>query len=172
MLDYSAATEGVTIDIGAGTASGAEIGEDGFEEFETFSGGKGNDRIVVSDEPVILSGGGGDDTFEFCAPPPSAPVTVHEILDFEVGDRVRMSSYDLFERAFDEFEDRFEEIYGDGIDDDDVAIRYRHENVDEFLSTIIEADFNRDDIYETMIQLQGHRVLVAIEHGIGAGELA
>jgi hypothetical protein len=128
-------------------------------------GGSGDDHIIAdASVAAVLAGGGGADIFEF-ASVPDAPITrtEHRILDFEVGDRVRLSKYDLFERVFDELEDRFEGIYGDDFDDDDVSIRYRHDRTDELNRTIIEADFNSDDIWETTISLEGHRALIVIE---------
>ena len=88
---------------------------------------------------------------------------MHEIVDFKVGDLIRMSKYDIFEEVYDGLEDRFEDIYGDGVDDDEVAIRYRNEQTDGIDRTIIEADLDNDDIYETTIALHGSYVLVIVE---------
>lgn len=165
-LDYSATSEGVTVDLVAGLATGGEIGEDTVLAFEAVTGGSGDDRFVAGgDAAAVLAGGGGDDTFEFRAPekPASGPVT-HTIVDFEVGDRIRMSRYDLFERVRDELEDRFDDIYGDEIDEDDIPIRYRHDRTDALNRTVIEADLNDDDVWETTVSLEGQRVFVVIEH--------
>lgn len=165
-LDYSAATQPLEIDLVNGIASGMEIGNDTISGFETVLGGAGGDHFIVGGAPVTLGGGGGENIFEFTGPPPeeaSGPLTF-EILDFKVGDRIRMSKYDLFEKVFDRFEDEFEKIYGDDIDDDDVRIRYRHESDDERDRTVIEADFNRDDTYETTIFLEGRHLLVIVEN--------
>lgn len=166
-LDYSAATQDLTIDLVNSVATGAEIGTDTIDGFETVLGGTGNDHFILGHAPATLSGGGGENTFEFTEPAasePSAEPVRFEITDFRAGDRVRMSKYDLFEKVFDKFEDEFERIYGDDVDDDDVRIRYRHEKDDERERTVIEADFNRDDIYETTIALEGRHLLVIIEH--------
>lgn len=165
-LDYSQTSEGIFVDTQAGKASGIEIGEDTVTSFETIVGGAGNDRFNVgSDTPTALVGGDGDDTFRFAGDDTGvAPAVTHEILDFGVGDRVRMSRYDLFEKVIDELEDKFERIYSHEIDDDDIAIRYRHDHVDEMHRTVIEADFNKDDIFETTIEMRGHHMLVIIEH--------
>lgn len=74
-----------------------------------------------------------------------------------------MSKYDIFEEVLDELDDRFEDIYGADIDDDDIAIRYRQDRTDEIDRTIIEVDIDRDDFYETTINIQGRHVLVFIE---------
>lgn len=167
LLDYSAATEGLAIDLVNGTASGLEIGEDVILGFEVVHGGSGDDHFVAGDAPVTLAGGKGENIFEFLGAQPASPAQeplMFEILDFNVGDRIRMSKYDLFEKAFDKFEDEFERIYGEDIDDDDVRIRYRHETDDMRERTIIEADFNRDSSYETTIALEGRHLLVIVEH--------
>lgn len=164
-LDYSATTKGVTVDLACGTASGVEIGEDTISGFETVLGGTGDDHFVAGRAPTVLAGGGGENLFEF-APATNASETGtvrHEILDFEVGDRIRMSKYDMFERVIDELEDRFEDVYGHEIDDDDIAIRYRQDRTDDIERTIIEADLNKDDLYETTINVHGRHVFVFIE---------
>lgn len=166
-LDYSAATGSLTIDLAGSQATGAEIGTDTITGFEAVVGGKGDDHFIVGHSAVTLTGGDGDDLFEFVGPVPSDPLPEplrFEITDFRAGDRVRMSKYDLFEKVFDKLEDEFEKIYGDDIDDDDVRIRYRHENEDGRERTIIEADFNRDNTYETTITLEGRHLLVIVEH--------
>jgi hypothetical protein len=113
-----------------------------------------------------MEGGAGNDVFEFTDPPPANPAAtvLHEILDFEAGDRIRMSKYDIFEKVFDQLEDQFESIYGDKVDDDDARIRFRHERSESIDRTVIEADFDRDSIYETTIHLDGHRAIVIVEH--------
>lgn len=165
-LYYSAATRALEIDLVNGIAGGVEIGNDTISGFETVFGGAGDDHFIIGGAPVTVGGGGGENIFEFTSPPPdeASEHLAFEILDFKVGDRIRMSKYDLFEKVFDKFEDEFEKIYGNDIDDDDVRIRYRHESDDERDRTVIEADFNRDDIYETTITLEGRHLLVIVEN--------
>jgi len=170
-IDYSRTASGVTIDLDDGCASGLEIGNDTLASFEAAMGGSGNDHITASTRhATILTGGAGDDVFRFLPPatpaedsgPPAA--ANHIILDFAVGDRIHMSKYDIFERVLDRHEDQFEAIYGDDFEEDDIAIRYRHDRVDELSRTVIEADFNRDGIWETTVTIDGARMLVVIEH--------
>ena len=72
-LDYSASIAGVYIDLKEGTATGLEIGADQVSGFETVIGGAGNDNfVVVADAPVSLTGGAGEDVFEFEAASPDA----------------------------------------------------------------------------------------------------
>lgn len=165
-IDYSATSDGVVFDLVAATASGAEIGVDTLVNFETYVGGDGDDHFFLGGVQFArLAGGEGADTFEFAGAPTAAASdhVTYEILDFRVGDKVRMRQYELFEEVLDEFEDEFERIYSDGIDEDDIAIRYRHEKFEEYERTLIEADFNNDDIYETTITLQGRHLVVMIE---------
>jgi len=165
-LDYSSSEGGITVDFTAGTATGSDIGSDTFYGIENAVGGSGDDHFVVGQQPVVLEGGSGDDVFEFTDPPPAcspAPI-LHEIVDFEVGDRIRMSKYDLFEKVFDQLEDQFESIYGDKVDEDDAVIRFRHERSESIDRTVIEADLDRDKIYETTIHLDGHKAIVIVEH--------
>ena len=163
-LDYSASEDGITVDFTNGTASGYDIGDDTFSGFETVVGGSGDDHFIVGQQPVVMAGGDGDDVFEFTPPPPANAPVLHEIVDFKAGDRIKMSKYDIFEKVFDRLEDQFESIYGDDVDDDDAVIRYRHERSESIDRTIIEADLNRDGIYETSIHIDGHKVIVIVEH--------
>jgi len=169
-IDYSRTASGVTIDLDEGRASGVEIGSDTLSSFEAAIGGSGNDYITASTRhATVLTGGAGDDVFRFLPPALPAegagpPVAAnHIILDFAVGDRIHMSKYDIFERVLDRHEDQFEAIYGDDFEEDDIAIRYRHDRVDELSRTVIEADFNRDGIWETTVTIDGARMLVVIE---------
>ena len=161
-IDYSRTTEGVVIDLSQGLASGAEVGTDAIESFEHAIGGSGNDHFIVGTAPTILSGGAGDNIFEFVPGSEAvAPVQVtHEITDFKYGDKLKMSHYKLFDKVFDEMEDEFEAMYGNDIEDDDVQIRVRQDTVEDIRLTIIEADFNRDKFFETTVFIQGHHVLV------------
>jgi Ca2+-binding RTX toxin-like protein len=165
-LDYSAATEDITVDLIFGSASGLEIGEDAISGFEKVVGGTGDDHFIAGDAPTVLTGGEGENTFEF-QPHQGIVETfsvMHEILDFKVGDRIRMSKYDLFEEVYDEFQDHFEDIYGDNLEADDIPLRFSHDGAEDMQRTFIEADFDNDDIYETTITLQGHHILVIVEH--------
>jgi Ca2+-binding RTX toxin-like protein len=166
-LDYSRATEAVTVDLVAGSASGAEIGAHSIASFENVVGGSGDDHFVCDVAvPTSLTGGNGDDTFEFppAPEPPAGEPAWHAVVDFAVGDRLRMSKYDLFEQRPDQDEDRFGLVYGDDPDRDDMPIRYRHDRTDELSRTVVEADFDNDDVWEITIALEGHRILVVSEH--------
>lgn len=165
-LDYSAATQKLLIDLVDGTARGVEIGNDSISGFEVVLGGSGNDHFIAGGASVTLAGGEGENIFEFIAPPTAVPVSEplrYEILDFTVGDRIRMSKYDLFEKITDAVEDVFDKIYGMEVGDDDLQIRYRHEYEDMMERTVIEVVLNDSDAYDTSIVLSGHRMLVISE---------
>lgn len=164
-LDYSATKSGVMIDLKKKTATGLEIGSDSFGSFETFVGGSGNDTFVVGTDPVKLKGGAGNDVFQFTAAAGASHASqlVHQILDFMVGDRIKMSRYDIFDEVMDTLEDRFEDIYGND-DEDDLPIRIRHEQTDNTKTTYVEADFDRNEHYELSIKLDGHHMLIIVEN--------
>jgi Ca2+-binding RTX toxin-like protein len=162
-IDYSGTTDGIVIDLHQGLATGVEIGTDLIESFEHAIGGAGDDHFIVgASTPSILSGGAGDNTFEFIPEPEngSKGQVSHEITDFKYGDKLKMSHYKLFDKVMDEIEDEFEAMYGDDIDDDDIPIRVRQDTVEDIHRTIIEADFDRDNVFETTVFIQGHHVLV------------
>ena len=114
-IDYSAAAEDLLIDMVSNIVSGLDIGSDSIAGFESYIGGEGDDRFIASADPVSLTGGQGDDVFDFSAGLTNiAPFELaYQILDFGVGDRVRVSRFDFFEDAVDEIGDGIEEIYED-----------------------------------------------------------
>jgi hypothetical protein len=75
-----------------------------------------------------------------------------------------MDKYDLFEKIVKELDDQFEAIYGEEVDPDEAAIRYRYEAAESRDRTILEADLDRDSIYETTVILEGRHALVIVEH--------
>jgi Ca2+-binding RTX toxin-like protein len=166
MIDYSAARSDLTLDLVSGSVTGLEIGTDTISGFETVKGGSGDDHFIIGGEALVLVGGAGENTFEFTGEGSGAPSysVVHEILDFKVGDLIRMSKYDIFEEVLAEVGDRLEEIYGGEVDGDAAAIRYRHERTDEMDWTLIEADLDRDSVFETTIEIEGRHALIVVEH--------
>ena len=164
-LDYSSASSALMIDFNAGTASGDEIGNDLFSNFEVVRTGSGDDHFLVGYHYKILTGGQGNDIFEFGATdgplPPSSMVL--EITDFQQGDRLRISKHDLFEEVFDELESQFEQIYGENVDEDRARLRYSEDRSEELGQKVIEADIDRDGDWETTIAVNGQHVVVTIE---------
>ena len=58
---YMSATETVTIDLGLGTASGNEVGDDALSGIENVIGGSGDDFIYGDTGNNVLEGGSGKD---------------------------------------------------------------------------------------------------------------
>lgn len=173
VLSYAGATQSITIDLTTGTATGTEIGADTFADIEEFIGGTGNDTIIVGAGAVTLDGNSGNDMFVFLTDSLVSETDSgdHTIRSFEVGDLVRMSKYDIFERAIDELTDAFEDTYGTDssgsggdMSDEVIPIRIRHETIEDHINTFIEADFNQDSIFEISIQLDGNHDLIIVQN--------
>jgi Ca2+-binding RTX toxin-like protein len=115
-LDYSTVTLSIVVDVGEGTAEGLEIGRDLIAEFEKIIGGQGDDRIIARDAAATMTGGDGDDTFEFHrSDDDHQPELVRKITDFTVGDRIVAASYEIRyregEHGSEEIGDLFDDIY-------------------------------------------------------------
>lgn len=160
VLDYSASAEGLIIDDRTGEASGAQIGEDVFTGFEQINGGTGDDLFVIGASARVISGGRGRDMFIFEVTdenPSLSEDIVHDILDFVVGDRIRVRDYDISREARAAERDLFRSIYGDDNDDwlrADIPILVTHDTVEGFEKTIIHADFNGDDVTDVTISIR------------------
>jgi len=61
-ITYERTTQGVVVNLLAGTASGAEIGSDTLANIENVIGGSGNDTITGNGNANLLEGRGGNDT--------------------------------------------------------------------------------------------------------------
>ena len=61
LASYGGTTDGVVVDLGAGRATGNEIGGDQLSGIEDASGGGGDDKLTGDDLDNALSGGAGDD---------------------------------------------------------------------------------------------------------------
>lgn len=59
--DYSAESDGVTVDLGAGRANGDSIGRDTLTSVENVIGGSGNDVLTGNALANVLDGGAGND---------------------------------------------------------------------------------------------------------------
>ena len=164
-LDLSAAEMDMVIDAVGGTSYSEELGTDSFASVEELVGGTGNDMFIVGGAAVVLSGGGGKNTFVFEVTqnnPGLSDNVVHKILDFVVGDRVRVRDYDLDREAQNAERDLFESIYGDDKDDwlqSDVPLQVLHELIDDEDWTIIIADLNDDNVYDLAVNIQGVTLL-------------
>jgi len=83
---------------------------------------------------------------------------VHDILDFVVGDRIRVRDYEIDREAQALEADTFRRIYDDDDDDwlkSDLPIIVQHVRYDDIDNTIIRADLDRDDRFEVTIFIHG-----------------
>jgi hypothetical protein len=81
-----------------------------------------------------------------------------------VGDRIRISRYEIFEEVMDSLEDRFEHAFGGrDLDDDDLPILVTHERADNVRRTLIEADLDNDEHYELAITITGNIQVTIVE---------
>lgn len=64
-LDLSATTQGVTVSLATGTASGADIGASTLASIEAVIGGSGADTLIAGIAPELFTGGAGADSFVF-----------------------------------------------------------------------------------------------------------
>ncbi len=165
-LDFSETMSGVLIDLREQTATGIEIGADLISGFEAIIGGGGDDHFVITEAPVSLQSGAGSDLFEFesVTVMDAGAQVVHDILDFMVGDRIQISKYEIFKEVMDSIEDRFEDIYGNQLAKDDLPIRIRHEQTDNIRQTLIDVDFDQDNIYDMTINISGDHILMVIDN--------
>lgn len=162
-VDYSGATSGLVFDLAAGKVSGVEIGVDTITNFEVFVGGKGSDHFKANGHGGTFRGGDGNDLFEFGPFSTTGQRVAYEILDFMAGDRIRLSRYEIFEEIMDSLEDRFEDIYGDDVDDDDLPILISHQYTGDLRRTLIEADLDNDHYYELAITIHGNSQVTVVE---------
>jgi Ca2+-binding RTX toxin-like protein len=175
-LDYSDAQYSITINLDTGVATGQEVGTDTFDGIEQFFGGDGNDHFVVGAGNHVLDGNSGNDVFEFLASNSgSGSHSSTSIFGFEVGDRLRMSAYDLFDLEKHDDSDPFNNGYADKQEptvahtnpDIAVAVHISFAAVDGHLKTYVEADLDNNGIYETSIELDGNHNLTIMNMHVG-----
>jgi hypothetical protein len=66
-LIYTSTSQGITVNLAAGTASGPEIDSDTFVNIERFIGGSGNDTFFGGPGSFFIDGGAGSDTLSFAS---------------------------------------------------------------------------------------------------------
>lgn len=161
-LIFSAASVGIIVNTVAGTMRSEQLGEDHFSNVENFMGGAGDDVFIVNGNlKVSLSGGSGQDLFLFEITTDNPLVTervVQDILDFAVGDRIRVKDYDISHQTDRSQEDFFKAIYEHDDDDwlsSDLPVIVTYERFDNIEHTIIQAGMNIDSIYEITIDIHG-----------------
>jgi Ca2+-binding RTX toxin-like protein len=161
-LDFSAITEGRTIDLRTGTA-----GDDRFEAFEAVIGTAGDDTFIVGDVPVRLSGCDGDDSYDFGQAGEDAAsagyLRVAEIQDFGVGDSIRTRTFQLFESE-GEGDERGLRLGGvEGVTSlEDGHVRLSYSN-DEEGREVTWLEVDEDEVYGTVVTFNGHHVMILID---------
>jgi hypothetical protein len=96
-------------------------------------------------------------------------LTIAHIEGFEVGDRVRMSMYDLFDvPGSDPFADIYSAQQNGSVAAPDllVPIRLRIEGANDHQSTYIDADLDSNGSYEITVQLDGNHHLTIVNNHI------
>ncbi|KAB2884294.1 MAG: hypothetical protein F9K34_09170 [Albidovulum sp.] len=175
-LDYRDDSLGIVFDIAAGVATGEGIGQDSFEGIEAWTGGAGDDVFLAAENQGQFTGGGGENRFVFSEQNLNFEhgVLRFQITDFAVGDRINVGSLDLYRRRDDntpDMEDLMEDLYDtlkESIKEYDFGdtrprLRLREEKSEEVERTLIEIDFDRDQIYETTITLEGTQLIATFE---------
>ena len=171
-LDLSDTKVGVSVDLATGQVSSAEIGDDTATGFEEVVGGAGDDMFHVGDEAVVLTGGGGADTFSFGLPLTDAtdrPQVIHDILDFLVGDRILVAEYEFSKTGRDGEENRFDYYFqGEDAEDDQsgLRLRIRYELEGDEERTLLEFDYDGNQNYDVVVAIHGQHQPYLYEHAI------
>ena len=162
VLDYSTATLSVTVDLGRGTADGVDIGHDLIAAFEEVIAGSGDDHIVAGSTSLSMTGGKGNDTFEFHRSEDQPAMIVRKITDFTVGDRIVAATYEISylkeDGPEDTVSDMFEDIYL-STNGDRRPVRFRFEEVDSNQRTLVDVHDRPDTDEFFTIELSGHHQL-------------
>ena len=154
-MNYGSAFFAVVVDTVLGRAEGTSIGSDQFTGVETVNTGAGADRIIAGFEDLVLRGGAGNDIYEFAeeAPTTASGRTVHQIVDFSVGDRVRAKGLEVFVETAND---------GTGLFDDDHTslgqipqINVFYETFEGLDQTALEWEFDDSDASVSVV-LVGH----------------
>lgn len=163
-IDYSSAFLDIVVDVGAGRAEGTDIGRDLIEGFERIIGGQGDDHLTAANMSAIMTGGEGDDTFEFQRSDDDdhQPDLVRKITDFTVGDRIIAARYEIRYRdgedMADEVEDLFDDIYLSE-NTDQHPVRFRFEQLDDKERTFVDVHDREDSEDFYSIELDGRHEL-------------
>ena len=171
-LDYSTAVLNVVIDLGNGWAKGSDIGEDLLSSFEQVIGGSGDDYLIAGDKSVKMTGGKGNDKFEFyLSDDDHQPELVSQITDFSIGDRLIIASYEIGYRDDGNdgnvVQDMFEDIYLSG-GSSDRPIRFRFEKVNDHDRTFVDV-LNDDQTQNVFsIELFGHHNVLEFTVSVAA----
>lgn len=157
-LDLSAATVDLVVDLRNETLSAPELGIDRIASIEAIIAGSGDDRFVVGGRDLVLTGGGGGDVYAFAAPDaPRDGTRIVQITDFSVGDYIDLVRYALFKEETAAGRPLVEALRGESDALTGIQVRFdRSEGRDR---TVVSADLDQDDAYETTVVLEGEHLL-------------
>ncbi|MEN3212323.1 calcium-binding protein [Methylorubrum populi] len=157
-LDLSAATVDLVVDLRNETLSAPELGIDRIASIEAIIAGSGDDRFVVGGRDLVLTGGGGGDVYAFAAPDdPRDGTRIVQITDFSVGDYIDLVRYALFKEETAAGRPLVEALRGESDAPTGIQVRFdRSEGRDR---TVVSADLDQDDAYETTVVLEGEHLL-------------
>ncbi len=168
-LSYHHAANAITFEIAAGKATGIDIGTDTFADIESFTGGAGDDTFVIGAGTVTVDGKAGHDVFKFETNEDheTSAVAFAHIKSLEVGDVIKMAHFDIFEDAFGEQTDDFENYYLNQVHvenselDPDTATPFqiRFETYGEKHFMYLDADFDHNGHYEMTAEFDGNHYL-------------
>jgi Ca2+-binding RTX toxin-like protein len=159
-LSYATATLSLTVDLTAGSADGADIGHDLIASFEKIIGGHGDDHLIAGSQSISMTGGDGNDTFEFQRDDDDhEPLLIRKITDFSVGDRIVAAVYEISYRPdsddADAITDMFDDIYLSG-NQNNRPIRFRFEDVNDDQFTVVDVHDRPDTDDFFSIEVSGH----------------
>ena len=166
-LDYSSSGAAIDANFITGIVRGVEIGTDTISGFEVVAFGLGSDHIIIGIDSLTLAGGGGNDMFEFVIDGSSllgSGNIQQQVTDFNVGDCLRTSKYDVLEDSSGSGSDRFEDAFGNILDQFQLPIRVRHELIDSLQQTFVDTDLNGDGSYDLTMYLDGQHALHVVQH--------
>lgn len=170
VLDLSATSYDLIVDFVGGQSFSQEFGDDSFASIKHVIGGDGDDLFIVGATATLITGGRGRDTFIFTVideNPALSEDVMHDILDFVVGDRIRVLEYEADRDAKKLDSDLFKSVYQDDDNDDwlrsDLPIVVRHDRINGIDHTKIMADIDRDDDYEITINIYGIHLPINFE---------
>lgn len=159
-LDLGDAKGDLLVDLVRHVVSGTELGDDQIEAVERIVAGAGRDHFVIGDDDVVLTGGDGDDRYEFASHGGDRePTRAVQITDFSVGDHIDLLKWTFFEDAPGSKGESLAEAM-ERKDGTVSGIRYKSAHLDDGDVTIITADLDHDDLFETTIVLDGQHTLL------------
>ena len=165
-LDFSAASEGVEINLMTMMASGDSTGEDSFESFEAFVGSAYDDVFLADDGTATLTGNGGADLYQFQPGDTVAPViSIFQITDFDSDDLIWIATAQgakqirKAQAALEDSIENFFEEFSEGINADEPRLRYSHEWTENYQRTLVEVDFDRDEQIDLTLYIDGEHLL-------------